>query len=414
MALSFPRSWFRRSPQQLLRRPQLETLEDRCVPAGGSTSKLSIIAPPVVDAMTSSDPTNAGTTGSPGGDGTSTGSSGNSGTGSINLPNGIGVFDPNTATWYLRSNLSAGAPTVTPFQYGEPGWIPVWGDWTGDGTKTLGVYDPSTSTFYLKNSNTPGAPDLVIQYGEPGWVPVVGDWTGDGKDTIGVFNPSTATWYLRDYNAAGAPDITPFQFGEPNWTPVYGDWDGDGEDSIGVFDPSTATWYLRNTPTAGAPDYGPIQYGEPGWTPVVGDWSGDGNTAIGVYSPSGTWYLRNSLTQGPPTITPFRYGGAGWGGFFLPGGTSQTGGSGQIPSGSGQPVATPATAFLTAPTTGGAPSVNLTVTASPGSGPALVGTFSIDVDLNHDGQFSGAGELAYTSGTLDTTTGVGSRSPWTA
>ena len=127
---------------------------------------------------------------------------------------GVGVFDPNTATWYLRSSLSAGAPTLTPIQYGEAHWIPVWGDWNGDGTKTLGVYDPSTATWYLKNSNTPGAPDIVIQYGEPGWVPVVGDWSGDGKDTIGVFDRS-ATWHLRDYNAPGAARHHPL----PIWRP---------------------------------------------------------------------------------------------------------------------------------------------------------------------------------------------------
>ena len=117
---------------------------------------------------------------------------------------------------------------------------------------------------------------------------------------------------------------------------MVGDWNGDGRDSVGVFDPSTATWYLRNTPTQGCRTTVPSKYAAPGWTPVVGDWSGTGNTSLGVVNPAGNWYLRNTPTQGPPTTTPFQYGGAGWNAFFMAGGTSQTGGSGQ-PGIVGQP-----------------------------------------------------------------------------
>ena len=62
-------------------------------------------------------------------------------------------------------------------------------------------------------SRTPaGAPDAgQFPYGAPGWVPVVGDWNGDGKTTIGVVDPGSMTWYLRNENSAGAPDAaTPF------------------------------------------------------------------------------------------------------------------------------------------------------------------------------------------------------------
>jgi hypothetical protein len=31
--------------------------------------------------------------------------------------------------------------------------------------------------FYLKNSNTNGIADLTFTYGQPGDVPVIGDWT---------------------------------------------------------------------------------------------------------------------------------------------------------------------------------------------------------------------------------------------
>jgi uncharacterized delta-60 repeat protein len=231
--------------------------------------------------------------------------------GSSEVASGIGGFDPNTATWYLRNLASAGAPSLSPFAYGGKGWIPVVGDWSGDGQKTIGVFDPSTATWYLKNDNNPGQPSITpFQYGAPGWIPVVGDWNGDGIDTIGVVDPKTETWYLRNENSPGAPDYLPFQYGAPGWIPVAGDWNGHGASTVGVIDPKTMTWYLRNQVSAGAPDFTPFVFGTPGSKPVVGDWNGDGTTKVGYVS-GGTWYVRNSNSAGPADIR-FDFGAAGW------------------------------------------------------------------------------------------------------
>ncbi|MCI0455713.1 MAG: trypsin-like serine protease [Gemmataceae bacterium] len=225
-----------------------------------------------------------------------------------------GVFDPTTATWYLRNANSPGAPDIEPFAYGSSGWVPVVGDWDGDDTDSIGVVDPATLTWYLKNSNSPGAPDITpFAYGSAGWIPVVGDWDGDGTDTVGVFDPTTATWYLKNSNTLGAPDITPFAYGSPGWLPVVGDWDGDGVTTIGVVEPATMTWYLKNSNTLGAPDISPFAYGAPGWLPVVGDWDGEGRTGVGVVEPETMlWYLRNGAAGGAPDFTPFAYGSTGW------------------------------------------------------------------------------------------------------
>ncbi len=233
----------------------------------------------------------------------------------------VGAFDPATGTWYLRNSNSPGAPDIAPFAYGAPGWIPVVGDWDGDGVATVGVFDPATGTWYLRNNNSPGAPDFApFRYGAPGWVPVVGDWNGDGITTIGVFDPGTAIWYLRNSNSPGAPDFAPFAYGVPGWVPVVGDWNGDGVTSIGVFDPigqygrPPATWYLRNHNGPGAPDIAPFAYGGAQWRPVAGDWDGDGITTIGVIDLGGTWHLQNVNGPGAPGVVPFAYGAPGWGG----------------------------------------------------------------------------------------------------
>jgi hypothetical protein len=242
----------------------------------------------------------------------------------------VGVFDPLSATWYLRDSNSPGAPSTAPFAFGAPGWIALVGDWDGDGVQTVGVVDPSTMTWYLRNRNSPGAPDIApFRYGTPGDMPVAGDWDGDGIDTVGVFDPlgrfgqAPATWYLRNRNTPGAPDIQPFAYGAAGWVPVAGDWDGDGIDTVGVFDPigqfgqAPATWYLKNSNGPGAPSYAPFAYGAAGWVPVVGDWDGDGVDTIGAFDPIGqfgqapaTWYLRDRNGPGAPSQAPFAYGTA--------------------------------------------------------------------------------------------------------
>jgi hypothetical protein len=232
--------------------------------------------------------------------------------GQVPARSSAGVFDPATATWYLRNENGPGTPDVPPFAYGAPGWIPVVGDWDGNGTQTIGVFDPSTATWYLKNGNGPGAPDIKpFRFGAPGWQPVVGDWDGDGKWTIGVVDPN-GVWYLRNSNTPGAPDITPFRYGAGSWKPVADSWSGTSGFGIGMFDPATATWYLRGNASPGAPDVGHFAFGGAGWQPVVGDWNNDGKATVGVVDPSGTWYLRNSNTPGAPDVAPFGYGAGSW------------------------------------------------------------------------------------------------------
>jgi uncharacterized protein (TIGR03118 family) len=225
----------------------------------------------------------------------------------------VGVFDPSTATWYLRNENSGGPPDAGQFSYGAPGWKGLVGDWTGKGVQTVAVVDPATNTWYVRNSNSPGAPDFTpFQFGAPGWIPVAGDWTGAGHSGIGVVDPSTGTWYLRTEVGPGAPDAGQFAYGARGWVPVVGDWAGSGHAGIGMFDPATATWYLRNSPSGGAPDFTPFAYGGPGWAPVAGDWTGLGHSGIAVFDPRGNWYLRNSVGGGSPDILPFPFGLGSW------------------------------------------------------------------------------------------------------
>ena len=212
-------------------------------------------------------------------------------------PQTTGLYDPTNSAFYLRNTNNSGNADTT-FAYGTvgAGWIPVAGDWNGNGTETIGLYDPVASVFYLRNTNNSGNTDVTFAYGMPGagWIPIAGDWDGNGTDTIGLYDPATSVFYLRNTNTAGFADVT-FVYGMPGagWKPIAGDWDGNGTDTIGLYNPATSTFYLRNTISLQGPDdkgYADVTfaYGAAGagWIPIAGDWDGNGTDTMGLYNPS--------------------------------------------------------------------------------------------------------------------------------
>ena len=72
---------------------------------------------------------------------------------------------------------------------------------------TVGLYNPSDSVFSLKNSDAAGAPDITFDYGPAGggWIPIAGDWNGNGTDTLGLYNPATSVFYLRNTTSLQGP-----------------------------------------------------------------------------------------------------------------------------------------------------------------------------------------------------------------
>jgi hypothetical protein len=190
----------------------------------------------------------------------------------------IGVYRPSTSTFYLRNSNSSGYADVS-FVYGNPGDIPLVGNWDGVGGDSIGVYRPSTSTFYLRNSNSSGFADVSLTYGNPGDMPLAGDWDGDHRDTVGVYRPSTGTFFLSNFNPTGVPDQM-VRFGNLGDVPLVGDWNGDGLDTIGV-SRGTSFFLRSSTDTSGVADLA-FSFGDPGDAPVAGDWNGDGVDTIGI------------------------------------------------------------------------------------------------------------------------------------
>ena len=210
-------------------------------------------------------------------------------------------------TWQLRNLLSSGNPSST-FQFGLPGDVPVVGDFSNSGVRTVGMVRGArhgvagthdTLTWYLRQVEGPGDPDLVVEYGRAGDIPVVGDWDGNGVHTIGVVRGNR--WLLRNSNSPGGADYD-FTFGQSGDIPVVGDWNGDGRTSIGMV--RGDRWLLRNSLSSGGADYD-FMFGGSG-IPVTGDWNGNGRTGVGWFN-SGTWSIRNPLSSGTPSST-FTFG----------------------------------------------------------------------------------------------------------
>ena len=60
-----------------------------------------------------------------------------------------------------------------------------------------GLYDPATGMFYLRNSFATGMADIAFPFGAPGdgWIPLIGDWDGDGAESAGFYQPGDASHF---------------------------------------------------------------------------------------------------------------------------------------------------------------------------------------------------------------------------
>ena len=201
----------------------------------------------------------------------------------------VGHFDPSTMTFQILTTLAPSPPEIT-FRFGKrgKGWLPVTGDWNGDGRDTVGLWDRKSLSFHLKNSLSGGADDLRIfpRKVKAGWLPLAGDWNGDGRDGIGFYDPDTGTFRFKNDPTSGrlmglTVRIAEWQRG---MLPVVGDWDGDGRDSVGLFDPDTNTFRLLNGLASGSAT---VVHDFPDgndYLPLAGDWDCDGIATPGLYN----------------------------------------------------------------------------------------------------------------------------------
>ena len=145
---------------------------------------------------------------------------------------------------------------MPPFEFGDPGAIPLVGDFDGDDIPGPATYDPSTGRFVARDRFSPGPPDRLFTFDRlPEDDIIVGDFDADGTDAVGVrrgdglfwidpfddlhlddgllefdlFFDETALDALDDPDALGLDDV------------FFGDWD-DGVGAPGLFDTSSGAF----------------------------------------------------------------------------------------------------------------------------------------------------------------------------
>jgi len=173
----------------------------------------------------------------------------------------LGLFDPVTATWYLRDSIGR----TSAFEFGTVGATPLMGDWDGDGFDSPGAYDPVTGTLSLVDHPATGESAVVTTL-PSGGLPVVADHDGDGRDTVAL---------MVDGGLIG-------DWGQTTEIPdgfiavVAADTDGDGRDDLVVC--TDEGWAVGGTPVA----LPPVAAGD---RPVMGDWDGDGVETLAAFRP---------------------------------------------------------------------------------------------------------------------------------
>jgi hypothetical protein len=215
-------------------------------------------------------------------------------------PDVVGVVDPATGTWYLREHIG----TTTSFVFGDPGDVPLTGDWDGDGIDGVAAYRADDGRLLLRDDIT--VPISVARAMHPGAVVTAGDFNGDGTDEIaysvagrlhlGVSGPDGGdplpiligggvdSLASGDFDGDGRDEIAAERDGHleaivgtngvrldlGQALPVAGDWDGDGIDTLGGYHPWTAQFTLYHG-IAGNPWPAYVAYGSTGMLPVAGD-----------------------------------------------------------------------------------------------------------------------------------------------
>lgn len=181
------------------------------------------------------------------------------------------------------SNVAQGRAPVT-VTLGGPAYLPVPGDYDGDGIDDLCVYAGSGGVWKVRLSGLGGYLYTATGFGDIGFMPVQGDYDGDGLTDPAVFRESTGTWRVW-MSRSGYAQVAASGFGGPGAVPVPADYDGDGLCDPAVFYPATSVWRVWMSRSGYA--MVSAQWGGAGFIPsIAGDADGDRKADLVVYNPA--------------------------------------------------------------------------------------------------------------------------------
>lgn len=168
----------------------------------------------------------------------------------IAFSSGTGFVSPRLAlSGFVNENIDSGGG----------GFTILIGDWDGDGRSDIGVKSNDGRWFSASSNGSSfvNARESLSGFGsndsDPGgapFLPVVGDWDGDGKDDVAV-KSRDGRWYTAVSNGTSFIHMRLAMTGFGNdaldggapFTPFAGDWNGDGLSDVGVKS-EDGRWFL--------------------------------------------------------------------------------------------------------------------------------------------------------------------------
>ncbi|MDD5715221.1 MAG: VCBS repeat domain-containing M23 family metallopeptidase, partial [Patescibacteria group bacterium] len=169
----------------------------------------------------------------------------------------VTLHNYNGGDWYVALSTGSdftlyGYCWTTLFGTGEV-YVPLVGDFNGDGKDDVGLHKNTTGQWYVALSSgssfEPTGSAWTSQFGtSSAYVPLVGDFNGDGKDDVGLHKNTTGQWYVAlssgsSFVPTGSAWTTLFGTGEV-YVPLVGDFNGDGKDDVGLHKNTTGQWYV--------------------------------------------------------------------------------------------------------------------------------------------------------------------------
>ena len=150
----------------------------------------------------------------------------------------MGLYDQSSATFYIDYDLSGGNADHQ-FNFGPDGndWMPVAGDFNGNGSDGVALYNQEEAKLYIDNNLDGGHAENEIKFGPDGndWIPVAGDFGGE-TDGIALYDQEGGKLYIdEDLDGGFAEQTVSFDPEDTSdLTPITGNWTGEtpttGED----------------------------------------------------------------------------------------------------------------------------------------------------------------------------------------